>query len=131
MKLFFKKYCKEKTMQKLEDFYNILNKMIGQKPKKLNFDFHKFLSMILVEEYNKIDILEFREAILNKIFIKNYLIKNSSQIIKIIIENANIDIEPNSMPENINSIKEEDSPLFIKLNNTKNEFLVEIIMDIF
>ena len=68
---------------------------------------------------------------MNKIFIKNYLIKNSSQIIKIIIENANIDIEPNSMPENINSIKEEDSPLFIKLNNTKNEFLVEIIMDIF
>ena len=68
---------------------------------------------------------------MNKIFIKNYLIKNSSQIIKIIIENANIDIEPDSMPENINSIKEEDSPLFIKLNNTKNEFLVEIIMDIF
>ena len=68
---------------------------------------------------------------MNKIFVKNYLIKNSSQIIKIIIENANIDIEPNSMPENINSIKEEVSPLFIRLNNTKNEFLAEIIMDIF
>ena len=68
---------------------------------------------------------------MNKIFLKIYLIKNSSQIIKIIIENTNIDIEPDSMTENINSIKEEDSPLFIKLNNTKNEFLVEIIMDIF
>ena len=93
----------------------------------MNFDIRKFLSMILVEEYNKINILEFRETILNKIFVKIYLIKNSSQIIKIIIENTNIDIEPDSMTENINSIKEEDSPLFIKLNNTKNEFLIEIL----
>jgi hypothetical protein len=62
---------------------------------------------------------------------ENDLIKNSSQIIKIIIENSGVDSEPDSMIENINSIKHEESPMFKKLNKTKNAFLEEIIMDIF
>ena len=115
----------------LVDFYNTLVKMMAKLPKKKDFDFYKFLSIILLDEFNKIDILEFRETILNKILEENDLIKNSSQIIKIIIENSGVDSEPDSMIENINSIKQEESPMFKILNKTKNAFLEEIIMDIF
>ena len=115
----------------LMDFYNSLEKILGNLPKKKNFDFCKILSGILFDEYIKIGIPEFRETILNMILEKNDLIKNSSQIIKTIIEYSGVDSEPDLMMENINCIREEDSPLFMVLNKTKNEFLEQIIMDIF
>ena len=115
----------------LMDFYNSLEKILGNLPKKKDFDFCKILSGILFDEYIKIGILEFREIILNIILEKNDLIKNSSQIIKTIIEYSGVDSEPDLMMENINCITEEYSLLFMVLNKTKNEFLEQIIMDIF
>jgi hypothetical protein len=100
-------------------------------PKKKNFDFYKFLSIILLQEFTKIQYPEFRELILDKILKNNRLIKYSSQIIKIIIENGGISCNPESFEENVQSIKDEDSPMFQKLNNTQNAFLEEIIMNIF
>ena len=118
-------------MCNLMEFNNILEKIMGHLPKRKDFDFYKFLSSILLDEFNKIDILEFRETILNKILEKNDLIKYSSQIIKTIIEYSCVDSEPDSMVENLDVIKEEDSPMFWKLNKTKNAFLEEVIMNIF
>ena len=121
----------KKLCSNFEDFYNNINKIVGNLPKINNFDFHRFLSIFLLDEFLKINISDFRETILNKIIEKNDLIKNSSQIIKIIIENAGIDSEPDFFFENLNCIKEEESTSFLKLNDTKNAFLEEIIMNIF
>ena len=115
----------------LEDFYKTLEKMMGNLPKENDLDFYKLLSMILFEEFNKIPNEEFRKLILDKILKKNDLIKNSAQIINIIIDNGGIDCNPDSINENINNIKEEASPLFLTLNKTNNVFLEEVIIDIF
>ena len=129
--IYLKNNASKTLSSNLQTFYNNLERIINESKNKGNFDINKFLSIILLDEFNKIDILEFRETILNKILEKNDLIKNSSQIIKIIIENANIDSDPDLMIDNINSIKEEESPMFTKLNETKKVFLEEVIMDIF
>ena len=68
---------------------------------------------------------------MQKILKKNELIKNSSQIIKIIIDNAGIENDPLHMAENMKNIQDADSNMFIKLNETNNPFLEEIIMNIF
>ena len=59
------------------------------------------------------------------------MIKNSSQIIKIIIENAGITSDPYIMESNLKNIKNEKSNMFKILNNTENSFLEEVIMNIF
>ena len=128
---YLKKNVIKNLCSNLEDFCNVLEKMMGNLRKNNNFDFYKFLSIILLDEFNKLDLPEFRQTILNKMLIKNELIKNSSQIIKLIIENSEVDSDLNSMIKNINSIKEENSPMFTILNNTKNAFLEEVIMNIF
>ena len=122
---------KNKLCLILDKFYNILEKMMGKLPPKKDFDFYKLLSMILLDEFNKIQFPRFRELILDKILKKNDLIKNSSQVIKIIIENAGIESYPSTIENNIDYIRGEDSSMFKTLNNTKNAFLEEVIMNIF
>ena len=92
-----------------------------------NFDFYKFISLILIDEFKKVENFKFRELILEIILEKNDLIKYSSQIITIIIEKANIICLPEKMEFNINNIRKENSKCFLLLNYTKNEFLEEII----
>ena len=113
-----------------DDFFKFLLKTFGKQPPNKNFDFYKILGFILLNEFVKINYDDFRELILEKILENNNLIKNSSQIIKIIFENV-IDCEPTVMIKNLKVIKSETSKNFKKLNHAKNEFLDEIIMNIF
>ena len=125
------KDSKDKLGSNLVNFCETLEKIMGDLPSKKDFDFYKILSYILLDEFNKIQDDNFRELILNTILEKNDLIKNSSQIIKIIIENAGLDSNPSLFEENINSIKEEQSSMFKTLDKTNNTFLEEVIMNIF
>ena len=122
---------KDKLCSNLETFYKTLEKIIGNLPRKKNFKFFKLLSMILLDEFKKIQYPKFRELILDIILKKDDLIKNCSQIFQIIIENCGIDSDPESMENNIEYIKEEKSAMFQSLNNEKNQFLEEVIMNIF
>ena len=112
---------------KLEEFYRFLVDKLG---KNKNFNFYKVLSNVFLNEYIKITFDDFRELLLQKILSNNDFIKNSSQVITIILENV-IDYTPQDMEDNLNRINGEKSPMFRKINNTKNDFLDQVIMNIF
>ena len=82
-----------------------------------------------MNEFIKITYNDFRKMLLQKILENNDFIINSSQIIKVILENV-IDSNPEMMENNLDLIKEENSQIFRKINNTQNNFLDEIIMNI-
>ena len=121
----------EKECSDLEIIYNTLEEIRDKIPEIRNVNFYKFLSSILLYEYNKNDFSKFRELILKKILVKNDLIKNSSPLINSIIENAGIKCIPIEFEKNINNLKESKSPLISLLNEEKNEFLEQVIMNIF
>ena len=120
-----------KLCSEFNKFYLTLEKMMGHLPPKKDFNFYKLLSVIMLDEFLKIQYSKFRENILDKILKNSNLIKFSSEIIKIIIENAGIDCNPESMETNLENIRSEDSPMFLTLNNGNNAFLDEVIMNIF
>ena len=121
----------EKECSDLEIIYNTLEEIRDKIPEIRNVNFYKFLSSILLYEYNKNDFSNYRRLILKKILVKNDLIKNSSPLINSIIENAGIKCIPIEFEKNINNLKESKSPLISLLNEEKNEFLEQVIMNIF
>ena len=125
------KYNNEKNSKKLcsnlNHFYKFLMDKLGNNKK---FNFYKTLSFIFLNEYIKITFEDFREELLNRILEKKDFIKSSSQIIRIILENV-IDSSPLEMMNNLENIKEEEDKMFRKLNNTQDEFLDEVILNIF
>ena len=133
--LYFRKqiiYNNEKLQRKLCDNFKEFYGFLTEKLEKLNnnnFNFYKVLSFIFLNEYIKITYEPFRELLIEKILENNDFIKNSSQIFKIILENI-INAFPSSMISNFDYIKKEKSELVKKINNTKNLFLDEVIMNI-
>ena len=124
-------YSKENLCSNFNIVYDTLEEIKENIPNIKNFDFNRFLSCILLYEFNKNDDSDLRELILNKILSKNDLIKYSSQIINNITEKICVKCEPMEFGNNIKKIKEENSQLFSLLNNTKNDFLEEVIMNVF
>ena len=119
-----------KLCDNLEGFHKFLFETLGKIPKNNNFDFYKLLSFVFLNEFIKVTSDKFRELLLQKILENNSFIKNSTQIIQIILGNA-MDFDPENMINNNNLIKEEDSSLFKKINDAQNEFLDEVIINIF
>ena len=78
-------YSKENLFSNFNIVYETLEEIKENIPNIKNFDFNKFLSSVLLYEFNKNDDSDLRGLILNKILSKNDLIKYSSQIINIII----------------------------------------------
>ena len=113
----------------LKSFYQFLIGKLGNLPMNKNFNFYKVLSVIFLNEYIKITNPEFRKILLQTILENNDLIKNCSQIIKIILENV-ISCNPSEIKENLSLIEENNSEAFKSLNNSQNVFLDEIIMNI-
>ena len=103
---------------------------MGKKPTNKDFNFYKLLNLVFLNEFIKVTSEKFRELLLQKILENNSFIRNSSQIFKIILENL-IDSNPERMKDNFSSIKEENSAILKLINNAKNEFLDEVIMNIF
>ena len=121
---------KGKLCDNFNDFYKFLVENLGNIPKNKNFNFHKILCSIFFSEYSKIALEDFRELILQKILESNEFIANSSQIIKLILENA-VRWNPSEINSNIDSLKTENSKMLNILNSQNNIFLDEIIMNIF
>ena len=120
---------KQRTLcDNFNEFYNFLVKSLDKENK--NFNFHKVISFVFLNEYMKISFDSFRELLLQKILDNNDFIKNSSQIIKIILENA---IRSNSeeFEYNLKYLRDVESVILKKINNTQNFFLDEVIMNIF
>ena len=129
--IYLKKDATQILCSNLNDFYANIEKIMGHLKPKKDFDFHKVISLILLDEFNKIQFPEYRKTILDIILKKNDLIKHSSQIIKILIENVGVYSDPQYIEENLENIKGEEDIMFSKLNEIDNSFLEEIIMDIF
>ena len=109
-------------------FYDFLNERLGNaNVENINI---KILSFIILNEYNKYPLNEFRLLSLEKILEKNDLIRNSSQIIKLILDTF-INSKPKEILYNLEKIKNDESPILSALNDTQNPFLEEIIMNIF
>ena len=118
-----------KLCQNFEIFsQNLLKKFEKNENKKFNM--YKTLSFIFLNEYMKISDENFRKLLFEKILENNSLIKYSSQLIKVIVENV-VDITVSDMENNLNSIKEDESPLWKMFNNANNEFLDEVLLNIF
>ena len=115
----------------LDELYETLKNTMEKLSNEKNFDLNKLLSFILVKEFKKIGYNEYRKNIFDKILNNNDLIKNSSEIIKIIINNVEVDCEYNFIVDNVEYIQDAKTELFTKLNDTQNSFLEEIIMDTF
>ena len=114
----------------LGDFYNFLFAKLGNIPSNKNFDFYKILGFVFLNEFIKIESPKYRELLLEKILENKKLIKNSTQLIKIILETI-IESDPIDMINNLKNIQEEESQMIIKLNKIKDDFLDEIIINIF
>ena len=125
------KYNNEKNSKKLcsnlKEFYEFLVEKLGNNKK---YNLYKTLSFIFLNEYIKITFDDFREELLNRILEKKEFIKHSSQVIKIILENV-IDPSPQEMANNLNNIKNEEAKTIRKINNTQDEFLDEVILNIY
>ena len=112
----------------LNSFYKFLSSSLGKMPSNNVFNYYKILSSVFLNEYIKITFDKFRELELELILKNNDFIKNSSQLIKIILENI---LDTEKMRENLKIIKEEENENIRKLNNTQNDFLDEVLMNIF
>ena len=113
----------------LNNFYKFLFDKLGNMPTNKNFDFYKILGFVFLDEFTKIPYPEFRELLLQIILGNKNLIKNSAQLIKIILENI-IDSNPCEISNNLSNLQEGEG-LVKKLNDTNNNFLDEVIMNIF
>ena len=110
-------------------FFQILFKKF-EKSENKQFNMYKTFGFIFLNEYLKITDPDFRRLLFEKILEKNEMIINSSQLFKILVENV-VDINPTEMKSNLESILEEESPLWKMINNTQNNILDEIIINIF
>ena len=113
--------------ENLNKFYKFLTDEFGKNKK---YNYYKILGFVFSNEYIKITFEDFREVLLNKILDKKEFIKNSSQIIRLILGNV-FEASPTEMFNNLESIEIEEGRLFRKINNTNDEFLDEIILNIF
>ena len=90
---------------------------------------YQIMSIIFKNEFIKVTSDSFRNIILNNILKNNVFIYNNNQIIKFII---NIGDSPNEMEKYLGKIQESNSILLKSINdNDKNEFLEQIIINIF
>lgn len=121
----------EQLNTNFDKFYIYLVNIMGNIPPNEKFDFNKFLSSLLFDEFTKIKNPNFKMNILNKILKQNNLIKNSSQIITIIIEDSGVNSIPHNFESNFKNIQTKNSKILEIINNTKNAFLEEVIMNIF
>ena len=116
----------EQLCIRLNEFYEFLVERLGQNK---DFNLYKIISYLFLKEYIKISCYKFRELLLEKILNNKDLIKNSSQLIGIILEGA-LEDDPKEIKDNLKKINDENSSLFRKINNTRNEFLDQVIMNI-
>ena len=128
---FDEKDSKDKLCSNFNIFFDTLERMKNNTPSINNSEHYKNLASMLFAEFAKNNDIKYRELILEKILDKIELLKNSSKLINMIIEEAGINCKPKEIENNTKYLKDEKSKLFLRLNNRKNDFLEEILMNIF
>ena len=113
----------EELIDNFNQFYKFLEDSIGK-----DTSFNEIMSRIFKNEYIKIIDDSFRNDLLKKILTKDDFIYNNMQIFSLII---NIDISPKEMDEYINTIQEDNSNLITILNECKNEFFEQTIINLY
>ena len=121
----------DKLCSNLEIIYETLSDIKGIFKNKKNFDYYEFVSSVLLYELNKNNFPKYRKLMLEKIINNNNLIKKSSQIIDIIIQNSGVNYQPKKIKNNLKYLSSEISPALSLLNKTENNILEEILMNIF
>ena len=117
---------RKKLSTNFENFYGLLKNLLEN-----STSFNKLMSSIFYNEYIKIEDKDFRYNLLKKIISKNEFIYNCYPIMKQIIKEINISIEPRLILENLENIKlNNNNKLIDILNKNESEFLEQVILQI-
>ena len=108
------------------NLYTFLERLIGENEK-----FPKLMSIIFYNEYLKIPNNFFRNNLLDKITSRNDFIYNCYPLIKLILKGVGISMQINEIQGNLNSLINENNKLIYILNSKKNDFLDQIIIQLF
>ena len=107
-------------------FYQFLEEKIGQNEK-----FPKMMSIIFYNEYLKIPNNFFRSKLLDFIISRNDFIYNCYPLIKLILKRVGISMKIKDIENNFNIINGNNDRLVNILNSKKNDFLDQIIIQLF
>ena len=116
---------KEEDLIKIfDEFYKFLDKLIGK-----DISFNDIMPIIFKNEYIKCTSYSFRNKIFQIILNKNEFIYKNNEIFRFVIR-LNYD-SPNDMKEYLTNLKG-DIPILLKtLNDCKNEYLEQTIINIY
>ena len=109
-----------------EKFYQFLEGLIGKNEK-----FPKMMSIIFYNEYLKIPNYYFRNKLLDIIISRNDFIYNCYPLIKLILKRVGISMKIRDIQNNFNILKNGEDRLVDILNSKKNDFLDQIIIQLF
>ena len=120
----------KKLCDNFNEFCNFFDEKLKNDKKNENLDKFKVLSYFFLNEFQRANNGDLKELILEKILQNNEVIKYSSEVLKIILENK-ININPEYIISNIDNLRKEKSNILNMINNEENIFLDEVIMNIF
>ena len=121
---YFSESEENNLVENFEKFFKYLEEIFKKKD-----SYHKIISIVFKNEFikNNNDV-EFKKKITEIITSKNDYILNCNQLLKIILD---FDIRPSKIKDNLNTILEDKNLLQIINNNCNNEFLEQIIFNIY
>ena len=116
---------KKKLCQNLYKFYESISKII-----KNDKNYHKTMSVVLYNQFLKVNDEEYLLQILRIILEDNGLILSSKQIIKIIMKKYIFGEHSDDIKDYFDTISSKEISLITLLNSNNNSFLEEILLNI-
>ena len=126
--IYIENTLEKKIIDGFNEFYKFLSEELGR-PKKCK-NFYKILNFIFVKEINKYPFQNLRTYILNQILSDDEFLLNSYDFVRIILLEG-IVVEEAYFGDNIKNIEKRKDPSLIKINDTRNPILEEIIVNTF
>jgi len=113
-----------KLKKNSDKLYKNLSKHIGE-----NKNFPKLMNIIFINEFKKIDDMEFRKELMNSWISNDKFIYNSSNLIELILGNR-LENDSNKFHENLDKIQECELIKFLN-DNCKKDILEEMLINCF
>ena len=132
LQIYANNYDSEDFIDKINNYFNqFYNLLINDKFKKNN-DYYDKLRYILFKEFKKINEINYRYQILEKLLEENEMIKKSIEFFQMIF-NKYLNLKVDKFKNNIDSIFNQEDDILLKYIETKldNIFLEEIIFYMF
>ena len=129
---FFSKQTILILKEKKSDLTNNLNKLYEFLSKNIVNDkkYGEIINAVFLNEFNKVIYEDYRKKIIEIILGNNDLIKDSTQIMTIIINNT-LDHTIEGITKNLDKLHDSQSKIIKMLNKAKKIFLDEILINIF